>query len=37
MANERHMQSTELFKQFCGNPGFKKWLSDTVFGVTYQV
>ena len=27
---------TELFKQFCDNPGFKKWLSDTVFGVTYQ-
>jgi type I restriction enzyme R subunit len=28
---------TELFKQFCDNPGFKKWLSDTVFGVTYQI
>lgn len=28
---------TELFKQFCDNPGFKKWLSDTVFGVIYQI
>ena len=28
---------TELLKQFCDNPGFKKWLSDTVFGVTYQI
>lgn len=27
---------TELFKQFCDNPGFKKWLSDTIFGATYQ-
>ncbi len=26
---------TELFKQFSDNPGFKKWLSDTIFGVTY--
>ena len=27
---------TELFKQFCDNSGFKKWLSDTIFGATYQ-
>ncbi|MEI7837597.1 MAG: type I restriction endonuclease subunit R, partial [Planctomycetota bacterium] len=27
---------TELFKQFSDNLGFKKWLSDTVFGVTYD-
>ncbi len=27
---------TELFKQFSDNPSFKKWLSDTIFGVTYQ-
>lgn len=27
---------TELFKQFSDNPSFKKWLSDTVFGVTYE-
>jgi type I restriction enzyme R subunit len=26
---------TELFKQFSDNPSFKKWLSDTIFGVTY--
>ena len=26
---------TELFKQFSDNPSFRKWLSDTVFGVTY--
>ncbi len=27
---------TELFKQFSDNPGFKKWLGDTIFGETYQ-
>jgi type I restriction enzyme R subunit len=27
---------TELFKQFSDNPSFKKWLSDMVFGMTYQ-
>jgi len=27
---------TELFKQFSDNPSFKKWLSDTIFSVTYQ-
>ncbi|MCD4750856.1 MAG: hypothetical protein K8R59_15895, partial [Thermoanaerobaculales bacterium] len=27
---------TELFKQFSDNPSFKKWLSDTVFGLTYE-
>ena len=27
---------TELFKQFQDNPGFKKWLGDTVFGSTYE-
>lgn len=27
---------TELFKQFSDNPSFKKWLSDTIFGATYQ-
>jgi type I restriction enzyme R subunit len=26
---------TELFKQFSDNPGFKKWLSDTIFAATY--
>ena len=27
---------TELFKQFSDNPSFKKWLGDTIIGVTYQ-
>jgi type I restriction enzyme R subunit len=26
---------TELFKQFMDNPDFKKWLGETVFGMTY--
>jgi type I restriction enzyme, R subunit len=27
---------TELFKQFSDNAAFKRWLSDTIFGATYQ-
>jgi type I restriction enzyme R subunit len=27
---------TELFKQFQDNPSFKKWLSDSIFTVTYE-
>jgi type I restriction enzyme R subunit len=27
---------TELFKQFSDNPGFKKWLGDSIFAATYQ-
>jgi type I restriction enzyme R subunit len=27
---------TELFKQFSDNESFRKWLTDTVFAVTYQ-
>jgi type I restriction enzyme, R subunit len=27
---------TELFKQYSDNDGFKRWLADTVFGLTYQ-
>jgi type I restriction enzyme R subunit len=27
---------TELFKQFSDNPQFKRWLADTVFGLTYD-
>lgn len=27
---------TELFKQFSDNEGFKRWLTDTVFGITYN-
>ena len=26
---------TELFKQFMDNDGFRRWLTDTVFGLTY--
>jgi type I restriction enzyme R subunit len=25
-----------LFKRFSDNPSFKKWLGDTIFGLTYQ-
>jgi type I restriction enzyme, R subunit len=27
---------TELFKQYSDNPEFKRWLADTVFGMTYD-
>jgi type I restriction enzyme R subunit len=27
---------TELFKQYSDNPDFKRWLTDTVFGMTYD-
>ena len=27
---------TELFKQFSDNESFKKWLSDSMFAVTYE-
>ncbi len=27
---------TELFKQFSDNPEFKRWLADTIFGMTYE-
>ena len=27
---------TELFKQFMDNAGFKRWLTDTVFGLAYD-
>ena len=26
---------TELFKQFSDNESFRRWLTDTVFGLTY--
>ena len=25
----------QLFKQFTDNEGFQRWLTDTVFGMTY--
>jgi type I restriction enzyme R subunit len=27
---------TELFKQFMDNPDFKKWLAETIFGLTFS-
>jgi type I restriction enzyme R subunit len=27
---------TELFKQFVDNESFKRWLTDTVFALTYD-
>ena len=27
---------TELFKQFMDNDGFRRWLTDTVFGLKYE-
>jgi type I restriction enzyme R subunit len=27
---------TELFKQFSDNESFRRWLADTVFGMTYE-
>ena len=27
---------TELFKQFVDNAGFRRWMSDTVFGLAYE-
>jgi type I restriction enzyme R subunit len=28
--------NTELFKQFMDNEGFKRWMTDIVFGLTYE-
>jgi type I restriction enzyme R subunit len=27
---------TELFKQFMDNESFRRWMTDTVFGLTYD-
>ena len=27
---------TELFKQFSDNPSFRRWLTDTIFSITYE-
>jgi type I restriction enzyme R subunit len=27
---------TELFKQFSDNDGFRRWVTDTVFGITHD-
>jgi len=26
----------QLFKQFQDNPSFRRWLTDTMFGLTYE-
>ena len=28
---------TELFKQFSDNEGFRRWLTDTIFNLTYEI
>ncbi|MFO8240814.1 MAG: hypothetical protein R6T90_07425 [Dissulfuribacterales bacterium] len=33
---EKLSDHTEQFKQFSGNPGFNKWFSDAIFGVTCE-
>jgi type I restriction enzyme R subunit len=33
---EMMQDDTELFKQFSDNDSFRKWLTDTVFGMTYS-
>ncbi len=32
---EMMKDDTELFKQFSDNEGFRHWLTDTMFGLTY--
>jgi type I restriction enzyme R subunit len=32
---EMMQDDTELFKQFMDNESFKRWMTDTVFGITY--
>ncbi len=34
--NDVLKDDTELFKQFCDNDSFRKWLSDSVFSMTYD-
>jgi type I restriction enzyme R subunit len=34
--NELITDPSELYKLFSDNPNFKKWLSDTIFSLTYK-
>ncbi len=34
--NDVLKDDTELFKQFMDNASFKRWMTDTVFGLTYE-
>jgi type I restriction enzyme R subunit len=33
---DQFQDQTELVKQFSDNQSFKKWLSDTIFNMTYE-
>ena len=35
-AGTARARSGELFKQFQDNEGFRRWLADTMFGLTYE-
>ena len=35
VGDELLKDDTELFKQFMDNEGFRRWLTDTVFALTY--
>lgn len=30
------VRNTQLFKQFVDNESFRRWMADTVFGLTYS-
>jgi type I restriction enzyme, R subunit len=32
----RPAREVELFKQFMDNESFRKWMTDTVFGLTFE-
>jgi len=34
--NDVLRDDTELFKQFCDNESFRRWLTDTIFSMTYD-
>jgi len=35
-AVEQYKRDRELFKQLMDNESFRRWLTDTVFGLTYE-
>lgn len=36
LENKAREGHTELFKQFMDDESFRRWLTDTVFGLTYE-
>ncbi len=34
--NDLLKDDTELFRQFMDNEGFRRWVTDTVFALTYE-